>query len=156
SGSALQFGPRAVVAALPLLILWQALHTGRLRDRRSGRSAFAAGTAGLLLTAYAHDGFVNHLASGYVEVPVAFLAFLHVAAIGAWARTGRRTPLVLAAVLAGGAALTKQGGLLFPLAATVAVVLLGRPARGPRWRPAASLARIALSVCVPWYALQAI
>src|SRR5690606_553116 len=63
SGSALQFGPRAVVAALPLLILWQALHTGRLRDRRSGRSAFAAGTAGLLLTAYAHDGFVNHLAS---------------------------------------------------------------------------------------------
>ena len=76
--------------------------------------------------------FVNGLLSGYADVPVAVLSVCALVALLRFALDGDRRLLVIGALFAAGAGLTKNEGTLFIVAVFVAVAVALLVARRPR------------------------
>ncbi|RME07357.1 MAG: hypothetical protein D6803_04200 [Anaerolineae bacterium] len=117
---------------------------------------------GVVATRYILKKFLGeYIASGYVDVALAFFSFaplyaLHKAVYLA-RREEQRSYLTLGAVFAAGAALTKPNGLLilavYPLLAYLLVVRKW-PDTEPRqqWMTAARLLLLSVVLILPWYA----
>jgi hypothetical protein len=92
------------------------------------------------------------LLSGYADVPVAYYLGLGTLALGLWLRSGRRSDLVLAALLMAGAAQIKNEGTAGAVAIVVAAGLVAR--FGPRTVPLRELliatGAVALLAVLPW------
>jgi hypothetical protein len=85
------------------------------------------------------------LSTNYADVPLALFVALGVAGLAAWIDRGDRRLLVAATIFLGGAALIKNEGSVFALAAFVAAAALSR-----RWRPVGLAALAVLAAELPW------
>ena len=108
--------------------------------------------ASTLLALVCVPTFFHQLETNYADVPLAMFTALGIAALATWLRTGEQGLLPAAALFLAAAALTKNEGETFALAALVAALCVSRRAqvkplaahrrRDPRRRPAvAHLAR---------------
>jgi hypothetical protein len=93
--------------------------------------------------------------SGYADVPVAFMSFAayHALLLGREPGTDRRAHVILGAVFAGGALLTKQAAafpaLLYPF---LAYLLVAKDYIHERkWHSMAYAVAVILILCLPWY-----
>jgi len=115
---------------------------GLLRDRAS--SSLLGLTLLAVLTA---PSFFAQLQTNYADIPLAVFAALGVAALGVWLSARETSALALAALFLGAAALTKNEGEMFALAAFVAAAIVCGRAR----LPALALAALAaLLADLPW------
>jgi hypothetical protein len=100
-----------------------------------------------LLAIVVAPAFFDQLATNYADVPLAVFVALGVACLGAWLRSNERELLVAAALFLGAAALTKNEGELFALAAYAAAAFVcGRS----RLRALAVAAAATAAVDLPW------
>ena len=106
---------------------------GRLRRRRLDAPArdFAAAAARLdaARARSASRRFFHQLETNYADVPLAMFTALGIAALATWLRTGGEGLLPAAALFLAAAALTKNEGETFALAALVAALCVSRRAQ---------------------------
>jgi hypothetical protein len=102
-----------------------------------------------------HRTLGTYEVSGYADVPTAFMAFAayHALLLGREPGADRQSHVVLGAVFAGGALLTKQAAafpaLLYPF---LAYVLVAKDdIRERKWQSIAYAAAVVLILCLPWY-----
>ncbi len=101
----------------------------------------------------------NYISAGYVDLPLAFMALLAILALhDAWTsedQRTRRSRSMLALVLASGAAVTKQPGLIILAVVLLAVAYLMLGKRANRTVGLAPIAAMLLPpavITLPWYA----
>lgn len=103
--------------------------------------------AATLLAIVLAPAFSDQLATNYADIPLAAFVALGVACLAAWLRTDERELLVGAALFLSAAALTKNEGEFFALAAYVAgACVCGRG----RLRPLAVAAAVTVALDAPW------
>jgi hypothetical protein len=148
--STLQFVPHGMMTLFPLGIGALLFDLGLRRQDPTYHLAAA-------ITTFALAGLVGEwMASGHADVPVAFLALLALyPLLVVDPRSGPhldRSRLLLCALAAACAALTKQAGL-YVVAVLPAFVWLGLPHLATRARLAASggVAALAIALLAPWY-----
>jgi hypothetical protein len=103
--------------------------------------------AAVLLAIVTAPTFFHQLPSNFADVPLALFVALGVASLAAWLASGGQGLLPAAALLLGAAALTKNEGELFALAAYASAFLAaGRSRR----RPVALAAAATFALELPW------
>jgi hypothetical protein len=103
--------------------------------------------AAVLLAIVTAPTFTNQLQTNYADVPLAMLLALGLAALAAWLADGDPGLLPAAALFLGAAALTKNEGEMFAVAAYVAAFAV---ARAGQRRPLALAALATLAIELPW------
>jgi hypothetical protein len=103
--------------------------------------------AAVLLAIVGAPTFYNQLQTNFADVPLAMFVALGVAALAAWLGSGDPGLLPAAVIFLGAAALTKNEGELFALAAFVAAVVV---ARRDQRRPLALAALATFALDLPW------
>ena len=103
--------------------------------------------AGSLLAILTAPTVFHQLPTNFADVPLAILMALGVAALAAWLRSGEAGLLPAAVLFLGAAALTKNEGELFVLAAFVAAAIVVRRAQR---RPLAYAGLAVLAIDLPW------
>ena len=94
------------------------------------RERVPAALAGLgVLAIVSATAFVKQLSTNYADVPLALFVALGAVCLARWLAEGDATLLPAAAIFLGAATLTKPEGLLFAIAAVVAALIAGGPAR---------------------------
>jgi hypothetical protein len=99
----------------------------------------------LVAVALAPEVF-DQLLTAYADIPLALVFAVGLAAAGRWLVANERWALVLATLCFAGAALTKNEGTLFVVAALLGLLLAART----RWRPVALGAAAIVLVLLPW------
>ena len=103
--------------------------------------------AGALLAILTAPTFFFQLPTNFADIPLAIFMALGLAALAAWLRSGEPGLLPAAILFLGTAAITKNEGEVFVLAAFVAAALVGR---GAQLRPLTYAGLAVLAIDLPW------
>jgi hypothetical protein len=99
------------------------------------------------LAVVASPELLYQLSTNFADVPLALFVALGVVALACWLDRGERPDLVAAVIFLGAAALTKNEGTVFALAALVAAALFAGRAR---LRPLLVAGAVVVAIELPW------
>ncbi|MDX6511568.1 MAG: hypothetical protein QOE36_1072 [Gaiellaceae bacterium] len=103
-----------------------------------------------VLAVLAAKPVLEQLGTALADVPLAFFVALGLVALARWLATGERAPLVYGALFLGTAAITKSEGMMFALAAFVALGAAAALFATARLRGAEAAALFVVAAILPW------